>query len=371
MPQHVTALRRISFLSTGAQLPGDPIDNTTLERLCGPLPEDVLTGIGVRHRHWIIDPETGEHHSSTTGMATAAARLALERAGLEPGDIDLLVMSTASPDHALPAAGTFVQERLGLDRCAVVEVRAGCVGAVQALDYARRMLADGTYRTALVVGAESISPLLAPVYLGRDPFRVRMRDRLTVYTFGDGAGAVVLRAGEEGSAAEDPLGHTFATQCLGGGRRPGMQVVGGGTDAPLAEQRRRDRLMEIRLDVPGTAEFGPQVFATGLRDVLRRSGLSVDDVDACVLPEGNAEYFSREFESAGIGAADHSALQKIIVENLADVGATGSAAVPLALDAGIAAGRVRPGHKVLLLAIEASRYLYAGLTLTWQGPGHV
>ncbi|MEW1720666.1 3-oxoacyl-[acyl-carrier-protein] synthase III C-terminal domain-containing protein [Streptomyces sp. NPDC093109] len=360
--------RHVSILSTGADLPGDPIDNDTLERYCGPLPDDVLQGIEVRRRHWIVDPETGEHRSGTVAMATAAARQALRRAGMEPGDIELLVVSTASPDHVLPAAGTFVQENLGLERAAVIEVRAGCVGAVQALDTARRLLADGTYRTALVIGAEAISPLLAPVYLGRDPHSVRMRDRLTLYTFGDGAAAMVLRAGEPGSAQATPLREVFATQCLGGKRKPGMLVVGGGTDAPLAEQQRRKRLMEIRLDIPGTAAFGPQVFVAGLHDMLERSGLSMDDIDACVLPEGNAEYFSSEFEASGLTAQDHAALQKSIVENLTDVGATGSAAVPLALDAGWVEGRIRPGDTVLLLAIEASRYLYAGLTLTWEAP---
>ncbi|MET9905549.1 3-oxoacyl-[acyl-carrier-protein] synthase III C-terminal domain-containing protein [Streptomyces sp. NPDC006476] len=361
MPKHV------SVVSTGAELPGDPIDNATLERLCGPLPEDVLAGIEVRRRHWIVDPRTGTHRTGTAEMATAAARQALERAGMAASDVDLLVTSTASPDHPLPVVGTYVQERLGLERCAVIEVRAGCVGAVQAMDYARRLLADGTYRTALVIGAESISPLLADVYLGTDPMAVRMRDRLTVYTFGDGAGAALLRAGDEVPEPSVP-DSVFATRCLGGARRPGMLVVGGGTDAPPAVQRQRRRLMDIRLDITGTAAFGPRVFVEGLRDMLDRSGLALDRIDACVLPEGNAEYFSREFEEAGLSAQDHAALQKCVVENLADVGATGSAAVPLALDAGWTAGRITPGDTVLLLAIEASRYLYAGLTLTWEAP---
>ncbi|MFE2417301.1 3-oxoacyl-ACP synthase III family protein [Streptomyces hokutonensis] len=361
MPKHV------SVVSTGAELPGDPIDNATLERLCGPLPEDVLAGIEVQRRHWIVDPETGEHRTGTAEMATAAARQALERAGMAASEVELLVTSTASPDHPLPVVGTFVQERLGLERCAVVEVRAGCVGAVQAMDYARRLLADGTYRTALVIGAESISPLLADIYLGSDPLSVRMRDRLTAYTFGDGAGAAVLRAGDEAPESSGAAS-VFATQCLGGTRKPGMLVVGGGTDAPPAVQRRRRRLMDIRLDIPGTAAFGPRVFVDGLRDMLDRSGLTLGEIDACVLPEGNAEYFSREFEEAGLSAQDHAALQKCVVENLADVGATGSAAVPLALDAGWTAGRITPGDTVLLLAVEASRYLYAGLTLTWEAP---
>ncbi|MEU6766176.1 3-oxoacyl-[acyl-carrier-protein] synthase III C-terminal domain-containing protein [Streptomyces sp. NPDC046853] len=361
------AARHVSVLSTGADLPGDPIDNATLERVCGPLPDDLLQGIEVQRRHWVVDPFTGAHRSGTAEMATNAARQALRRAGLEAAEVDLLVMSTASPDNPLPAAATLVQERLGLERCAVMEFRAGCVGAVQAMDTARRLLADGTYRTALVIGAESISPLLAPVYLGGDPHKVRMRDRLTVYTFGDGAGAAVLRAGQEGSAAASGAAPSvFATQCLGGGRKPGMLVVGGGTDTPLAEQQRRRRLMDIRLDIPGTASFGPKVFVAGLRDMLDRSGLAMSEIDACVLPEGNAEYFSKEFEEAGLGADEYESLQKNIVENLDAVGATGSAAVPLALDEGWRTGRVKPGDTVLLLAIEASRYLYAGLTLTWE-----
>jgi 3-oxoacyl-[acyl-carrier-protein] synthase III len=361
--------RHVSLLSTGAELPGDPIDNATLTELCGPLPDDVLEGIEVRRRHWIVDPRTGEHHTGTAEMATAAARQALDRAGVPAAEVDLLVMSTASPDQPLPAAVTLVQERLGLERCAAIELRAGCVGAVQGLDIARRLLADGTYRTALVLTAESISPLLAPVYLGADPMGVRMRDRLTVFTFGDGAGAAVLRAGEPGSAAETPgVRPVFATQCMGGARKPGMQVVGGGTDAPLETQRRRERPMHIRLDIRGTASFGPRVFVAGLRDMLERSGLAMREIDACVLPEGAAEYFSKEFEEAGLSADDHAALRKCVVENLADVGATGSAAVPLALDAGWTSGRIRPGDTVLLLAVEASRYLYAGLTLTWDAP---
>ncbi|MFD8523737.1 3-oxoacyl-ACP synthase III family protein [Streptomyces capillispiralis] len=362
-----TTDRHVSILATGAHLPGDPIDNATLARLAGPLPDDVLEGIQVRRRHWIADPETGEHRTSTSRMATAAARQALRRAGVGADEVDLIVMSTASPDQPLPVAATRVQEQLGLDSCAVIEVRAGCVGAVQAFDIARRLLADGTHRTALVIGAESVSPLLVPFYLGQDPDRVRMRDRLTVHTFGDGAGAAVLRAGEEGSAAGRPR-PAFATRSMGGARKPGMLIAGGGTDAPLAEQQRRERLMDIRIDIPGTATFGPQVFVDGIHDLLRRSGLELADIDACVLPEGNAEYFSSEYGTAGLSAEDQRTLGKTIVENLADVGATGSAAVPLALDAGWTGGRIRPDDTVLLLAIEASRYLYAGLTLTWEAP---
>ncbi|MBF6329917.1 3-oxoacyl-ACP synthase III family protein [Nocardia transvalensis] len=363
-----TTDRHVSVLSTGAHVPGEPIDNARLARLCGPLPEEVADGIQVRSRYWIADPETGSHRTGTSAMAVAAAQQALDRAAVDPDEVDLLIMSTASPEYPLPAAVTYVQEQLGLPHCAAMEFRAACAGFVQGVDYARRLLADGTYDTAVVIGAESISPLLVPVYLGKDPQRVRMRDRLCLYTFGDGAGAVVLRADAQHPPPRKPGLHVFATQCLGGQRRPGMRIVGGGTDLPAAEQARRKRLVEIELDVAGTATVGPQVFHTALRDMLARTGLAISDIDACVLPEGNAEYFAEGFDAAGISGADQAALQKCLVENLSDVGATGAAAVALALDAGWVSGRIRPGATVLLLGVEASRYVYAGLTLEWEAP---
>src|SRR5437667_10610158 len=133
----------VQIVSTGSFLPGAPLENADIERLCGPLPPEVLEGIQVRRRHWAIDPATGEHRVSNGEMAAAAARLALDRAGLTPRDVDLLVLSTASPEYHLPATVTYVQERLGLSRCAVTEIRSGCAGAVQAVDLARRLLADG------------------------------------------------------------------------------------------------------------------------------------------------------------------------------------------------------------------------------------
>jgi 3-oxoacyl-[acyl-carrier-protein] synthase III len=360
--------RPVQILATGSYLPGEPIDNEDLAKLCGPLPAGILAGLQVKRRHWLADPATGEHLSSTSKMAEGAARNALERAGLGPDDVDLIMLSTASPEYHLPTSASYVQEHLGLERCAVIELRAGCAGAVQALDIARRYVADGTCQTALVIGSEAISPLLIPSYLGRDPDEVRMRDRLTVYNFGDGAGAMVLRAATADGDAAGTANCAYATACLGGRMKPGMQVIGGGTDAPSAAQLGRKPLMNIRLDASGVARFGPQVLVAALRDLLARAGLRLADVDACVLPEGNAGYFSSELEAAGMTREDHDQVQGTIVENLADVGATGSPAVLLALDAGVTSGRIRPDDTVLLLAIEASRYIYAGLSLRWGQP---
>lgn len=351
----------VQILSTGAHLPGAPITNEMLELLVGPLPKDVLDGVQVEQRHWMIDPATGEHETSNSQMAARACEQALTRAGVAAGEVDLLVISTSSPDYLLPPMSAFVADHLGLSGCAAIDVRSGCAGAVEALDIARVYLERGSYRTALVVGSEAISPLLVPIYRGTDPGRIRMRDRIPVYSFGDGAGAVLLRATDD----VGPGLHESALGSLGVGRKPGMQVVGAGTHAPLHEQLQAKRLVELKVDVVESGRFTPAVIAQGLADVLDRNGLDADAVDVCVIPEGNAGYLTKEIEESGQLTPAWSAIAGRVVENLGLVGATGSAAVPLALDHAWRTGAVQPGSRVLLLAIETSKWIYAGMYLDW------
>lgn len=352
------------MLATGAYLPGEPITNETLERLAGPLPEEVLEGIQVKTRHWIADPETGEQREKNSDMAYNAAAQALERAGMSGDDVELLVLSTASPDYHLPPTVTFVQDRLGLQRCATIEVRSGCAGAVEALDIARMYLALGEFDRALVIGSEAISTLTVPVFLGKDPDRVRMRDRLGIYNFGDGAGAMVLQAAD--GDGEGIVGSAIA--CVGGGKKPGMHVIGGGTHAPIHEQLAAKRLIDLRVDVVESGRFTPHVLTEGLIETLRRSGVDAEQIDVCVIPEGNAGYMTDELREAGLLTPEWTALEGKIFENLALVGATGSAAVPLAVDYAWTTGRLGRGDMVMLLAIETSKWKYAGMVLSWTAP---
>jgi 3-oxoacyl-[acyl-carrier-protein] synthase-3 len=354
--------RNVRTVSTGSYLPGDPITNADLERWVGPLPDDILEGLQVKRRHWIIDPATGEHRDSNTDMAVHAVRRALELAGLGPEQIDLLVLSTASPEYLMPPMVTLVQDRLGLARCATMEIRSGCAGAVEALDVARMYLERGVYETAVVVGTEAISPLLLPIFRGHDPASIRMRDRLPLYSFGDGAGAIVLQADDDGGIGI--LGSSLA--CVGGGRKPGLQIVGAGTHAPIHVQLEGTRLVELRVDVVESARLTPHVLTEALIDVLAQSGVGAEEIDLCVIPEGNAGYLTDELRAAGLLTAEWLALESRIFENLALVGATGSAAVPLALDHAWHTGAVAPGELVMLLAIETSMWKYAGVVIRWS-----
>jgi 3-oxoacyl-[acyl-carrier-protein] synthase III len=358
-------MKRVRVLSTGGYLPGEPITNATIEGLGGSLPDDVLEGIQVTHRHWMIDPVTGEHQETNSDMAYKAAKQALDLAGVEPAEVELLVLSTASPEYLLPPIVTTVQDKLGLRRCAVMEVRSGCAGAVEALDTARMYLERGTYKTAVVMGSDAISPLLFPIYRGKDPDSVRMRDRLTLYNFGDGAGAMVLQTSDD-EADEGILGSAIA--CVGGGRKPGMQIVGAGTHMPIHKQAAATRMVDLRVDVVESGRFTPYVLTEALQDVLKQCGVSAESIDLCVIPEGNAGYMTDELRKAGLLTPEWLALEDKIFENLAIVGATGSAAVPLALDHAWKTGRVKRGDRVMLLALETSKWIYAGMVLPWTAP---
>jgi 3-oxoacyl-[acyl-carrier-protein] synthase-3 len=356
-------MKRVRMVATGAYLPGEPIDNKELESFAGGVPEDVLEGLQVKTRHWLADPRTGEQSDSNSGMATKAVEQALARADLDPGEIDLLVLSTASPDYHLPPTVTFVQDALGLTRCATMEIRSGCAGAIEALDVARMYLERGQYHNAVVVGSEAISPLIVPIFVGKDPNKVRMRDRLGIYSFGDGAGAMVLRAEESDDAEGGIMGSAIA--CLGGGRKPGMQVVGGGTHEPIAKQLQAKRLIDLKVDVVESGRFTPYVMTEGMRETVQSAGISADAVDVCIIPEGNAEYVTDELEEAGLLTPEWVALQGKIFENLSLIGATGSAAVPLAIDYGWTTGKLVPGQIVMLLAIETSKWKYGGWVFPW------
>lgn len=357
-------LRRVEVVSTGSYLPGDPISNADVERLVGPLPDEILAGLQVRTRHWIVDPATGEHRESNSEMAHRAVVRALDRAGVDVAEVDLIVTSTASPDYLLPPMATFLQDRLGLPDCTVLEIRSGCAGFVEAMDIARLYLEHGLKRTAVVVGSEAISPLLVPVFRGKDPQRIRMRDRMNPYNFGDGAAAMVLKSTEGEGIGDGIAGSALAS--VGCGKQPGMQIFGaGGTHAPLHRQLAAKLPIELKVDLVESGRYTPYVIAEALAATLRAGGVTADAVDLCVIPEGNAGYLTSELEEAGVLTPEWVTLQPKIFENLALVGATGSAAVPLAIDHAWETGAVRAGDVVVLLAIETSKWKYAGTVLTW------
>ncbi len=192
-----------------------------------------------------------------------------------------------------------------------------------------------------------------------------MRDRMNPYNFGDGAGAMVLQAVD---ADDGPPGGVIggAIASVGGAKAPGMQIVGvGGTHAPLHRQLTARRPIDLKVDVIESGRYTPYVITEAMRQTLAGAGLDAGAIDLCVIPEGNAGYLTTELEEAGLLTREWLTLQPKIFENLALVGATGSAAVPLAMDHAWQTGSVAAGDTVMLLAIETSKWKYGGMTFTW------
>lgn len=352
---------RAHVIGTGGYLPGEAIPTSTIERLVGPLPADVLDGLSVDQRFWMIDPETGEHRESNSDMAYQATVRALDSCGVDPAEVDLLILSTGTPDYPLPPVVNMVQERLGLASCATLELRSGGAGVVQGLDIARMYLERGVYRTAVVIGSEAISPVLAPVYLGVDPERIRMRDRLPLYMFGDGAGAIVLRASAEPGGV---LG--VAMSAIGGNRKPGILSVGGGTHAPIHRQLAAKRLVELKVDVVGAGEFTPEMVTQAIAHTLTSCGVDVGGIDAAVVPEGNVGWLLDSLLDAGLDTPEWKALDGKIIDSLRTMGAIGSAAVPLFLDQAWRAGDIDAGQRVMLIGVESTKWIYAGAIIDWD-----
>ena len=354
--------RSPQIVSTGGYQPGEPITNDVIERLVGPLPDDVMEGISIQQRFWMIDPETGAHRENNSEMAFKAAKQALDSAGVDAAEVDLMILATGTPDYPLPPAVNLVQDLLGLERCSTLELRSGGAGGVQGLDIARFYVERGLYDTALVIGSEAISPVLAPLYLGKDSEKIRMRERMPLYMFGDGAGAFLVRAGDEGGI----LG--AASACIGGGRKPGIHCVGGGTHQPIHEQLAKSRPIDLQVDVLGAGDFTPQMVVEALRDTLARSGVGADSIDLCLIPEGNVGWMLDSLREHGLETSDWVALEGKVFDNLAQMGAVGCAAVPLFLDHAWRHGMVRPGDRVMLIGVESTKWIYAGMVLDWTAP---
>ncbi len=321
----------IAILGTGSNAPARVLTNDELSRQVDTSDEWIFTRTGIRERR-IAGPD-----ESVAALAAAAGRFALADAGLEPGQIDLLIVATCTPDLPMPSTACLVQTELGLrERAACVDLNAACTGFVYALDHAWALLASGRYRHALVIGAEKNSTL------------IDWADRGTCVLFGDGAGAVVLgpaRPGTTSGILDAQLGAIPGTAEL-------LLVPGGGS-SPLAPESRR----HIAMKGKEVFKFAVRGMEEVTRDLLARNGLSGADLSLVVPHQANlriihalAQYLELPYER--------------IFVNVDRYGNTSAASIPLALDEARRAGRLKTGDLMLLVAFGAG-LTYGGALVRW------
>lgn len=329
-------MRRATITGTGAYVPPTVVTNAELSARLGEDIDDFVSNVlGIRERH-VCGPA-----ESTADLAVEAGRRALESAGLAPEEIDLLVVSTDTPEYISPPTSSVVQGRMGLLRAGTFDVNAACAGFVTALDVAwKYLVADERYRRVLVVAVYAMSKYVDPL------------DKKTATIFADGAGAVVLEA-----SAEPGI---LATELFADGRlEGGMGIFAGGTREPITEavlrEGRRDRLRFVEKYPKEVNEEGwPRI----VRSVLGRLGRSEADVDLWLWTQVNLATIRVVMERLGEPMEKtHTVMGKW--------GYTGSACLPMALHDAREAGRLRPGDLVVMTGSGAGLAMGC-LALRWN-----
>ena len=315
---------RSVILGTGSALPARRVSNAELAETVETSDEWITERTGIKFRHIASPDET------TSSLAIDAASRALDAAGLEGKDIDLIVLATATPDHTFPATATKVQAAIGMTGGIAFDVAAVCSGFLYALSVADSMLRTGMASRALVIGAETFSRILD------------WEDRGTCVLFGDGAGAVVLglEQAKEGDIAARGI---LTTELHSDGRHHDLLYVDGGpsTTGTVGKVRMKGREV-FRHAVVNLAEV--------MEQVLHRLGLSSADIDWVVPHQANARILDATARKLGLPP------EKVVI-TVDQHANTSAASVPLALDTAVRDGRIRPGD---LLVLEAM-----GGGLTW------
>jgi len=315
----------IGITGIGAHAPARVLTNADLARMVDTSDEWIVERTGIRERR-IAEPD-----EATSDIAVPAALEALERAGVLPKDVDLLIVATASPDMLFPASASLVGEEIGALNAAAYDLSAGCTGFVYALAQGYGAVAAGLARRALVVGSETLSKI------------TDWTDRTTCILFGDGAGAAVIERVEDGGFLGFELGSD-------GSRGPDLCVPGGGSRAPASPQTVEQHLHVIRMNGPEVYRLATRIMVTSAEQLLAECGLSIDDIDVYVPHQANKRIIDHAVRRLGLP------YEKVVL-NVERYGNTSSASIPLALSEAIEDGKLSDGETVLMSAVGAG--------LTW------
>lgn len=330
-------MRGARILGTGRALPPRVVTNAELTTSMDTSEEWIVQRTGIRERRF-VEPGTG-----ASDLGVTAARVAIERAGLTPKDIQFLVFATLSPDLFFPGAGVFVQEKLGLDTIGALDVRTQCTGFLYALSVAEAYVKSGFHDNVLVIGAEVQSTGLDMSTAGRDVSVI----------FGDGGGAVVVGPAEAGVGVLSSHLHSegkYARELM--------------TEAPASAES--PRISKEMLDARRHFGFmnGRSVFVHAVRrfpeailEALSANGMAVSDLSIVIPHQANLRITQSVAKSLGIPPEK-------VFSNIEKYGNTTAASIPIALDECVSEGRIRSGDLVCLAAF-GSGFTWASSLIRW------
>lgn len=308
---------RSVIVGTGSYLPERIVTNAEMAERVETSDDWIIERTGIRQRHVAADGEF------TSDLATKAAERALAAAGIDGKDVDLIVLATATPDFTFPATATTVQTRLGCFGVPAFDLQAVCSGFVYALTTADNFIRAGQAKTALVIGAETFSRILD------------WNDRTTCVLFGDGAGAVVLKA-VEGTGDSSDRG-ILSTHLHADGRQHDLLYVDGGPS-------RTQTTGHLRMQGREVFRHAVVNLSSVVNEALTSAGLSSDQVDWLVPHQANRRILDGTAKKLNVDPAK----VVVTVDRHAN---TSAASIPLALDEAVRDGRIKPGHVVILEAM--------------------
>lgn len=316
----------VGILGTGSAVPDRVLSNADLEKMVDTSDEWIVSRTGMRERR-IADENT-----ASSDLAVEAARKAIEDAGIDVEDIDLIVCATVTPDYMFPATACLIQERLGIKKTGAFDLSAGCSGFVYGLSTAVPMIQAGIAKNALVIGVETLSKI------------TDYTDRNTCVLFGDGAGAVVL--------GQVPEGRGFLAFDLGSDGSGGelLMLAAGGSRNPATQESVLSGMHTLSMNGKEVFKFAVRVMNTATEEVLRKAGLAKEDVDLLVPHQANIRIIDYARERLGLSE------DKVVV-NVDRYGNMSSATIPVALDEAKRQGRLKEGDLLLFVAFGAG--------LTW------
>lgn len=325
----------VTIAGTGSYLPEKVLTNADLEKMVETSDEWITTRTGIKERRIAAE---GEH---TSHMAAKAARKALEQANIEAADLELVIVATITPDTLTPATACYVQQELGAQRAVAFDISAACSGFLYAMKIAKRLISDGAFRNALIIGAEKLSAF------------VNWEDRSTCVLFGDGAGAAVLT---QAHSPED--GEILATDIgTDGGQTHLLNIPGGGSACPITLENADQRLATL-------AMIGTEVFkhaVTRMRDsantVIERAGLKPEDIKLVVPHQANLRIIDAIAKRLAVPN------DRVFV-NLHKYGNTSAAACAIALDEAHRDGKFSKGDHIVLVAFGAG-LTWAAAAVRW------
>jgi 3-oxoacyl-[acyl-carrier-protein] synthase-3 len=318
----LTQLQRVKISALGTYLPPRLLTNADLEKLVDTNDEWIMSRVGIKERH-IVDKGV-----ATSDLAAEAARRALARRGIEASDLDAIIVATVTPDMMFPATACLVQDKIGAKNVWGFDLQAGCSQFVYALQVGAQFIATGAHKKVMVIGADVMSSI------------IDYTDRATCVLFGDGAGAVILEPSDDDSGLID-----FMHEVDGSGGCS-LYMPGGGSLHPSSHETVDKKMHYVHQDGSAVFKFAVRKMSEACVDILKRNGLTGDDIDLMIPHQANLRIIHATAERLKLP------LQKVII-NIDRYGNTTGATIPLAMHTAIEQGKLKKGSLVLLAAVGA------------------